>query len=281
MRRELGLDVDDTSQDERLTDLIEEVSADIVSYCQQPLIRQTVTERLVGYGRPTLMLCVTPVPVAGVTEVLLDDLEIESSEYYVSNPNAGFLYRSNLWENTRPTAVGIEPNAVNMEGSADFELTYIGGYILPGDDITASGIQVIASDSSFNYAAGTFPILVSGEYIQASSFVTAGNNGRFKVLSRSLTKLIVEGSLTDETGGIGATIASRNLPRVLESAAIHEIKYRYQSQRRDPSVTSEHLGDWSASYADPGQASSRLRGIDSGGMHETTAMRIARFVRVE
>lgn len=280
MRRELGLEADDTSQDERLTDLIEEVSADIISFCNQPLIRQTVTERLVGYGRPTLILHVTPVPVAGVTEVLFNDEVIEPEEYRITDPDAGFLYRSLLWDNTRPVKLMIEVDPVAMHGSADFELTYTGGYILPGDDITASGITAVASDSSFNYSDGTFPILVSGEYIRATGF-TGGNNGRFKVLSRTLTKLIVDGSLTDETGGMLATIASRTLPRDLESAAIHEIRYRYQTQRRDPSVSSERLGDWGASYSDPGQASSRLRGVDAAGLHETTAMRLIRWQRLE
>lgn len=271
MRRELGLTT--TAQDDRLTDLIEEVSADIIAFCQQPLIRQSVTERQVGYGRSVQMLSVTPVPRYGVTEVRLRGAVV-SGEYPVTNSEAGFVFNQDRWADTRQMDQWIEAEFASMPGNPDYEFDYSGGYILPGDDITASGTcQANSADNSFELTGDTFPILTSGETVRVEGFTESANNGRFTVLSRTPTKLVVAVTLVDEVGDV-VTIESRTLPRDLERLCVQEVKYRYMSQRRDPSVKSESLGDWSAQYEGALDISA------TGGLSAVVAYGLQKYVRV-
>lgn len=277
VRRELGLS--DTSQDERLTDLINEVSADVVAYVRQPLIRQTVIERQVGTGRTVQVLSLTPVPHGGVSAVRFDGVSV--SGWYVSDPDSGFLFYQNRWADTRQWNQWIERDPAVMPGNQDYEFEYTGGYILPGDDISPSGVTAAnAIDSSFELVGTdtTFPILVSGEYVRVTGFALPSNNGRFKVVRRELQKLYVEATLVDEQPSGVVNFVSRNLPFDIEGAAVMEIKARYLSQRRDPSIKSESIGDWSTSYGNTlgtGNAGS------TGGLNEATAGRLDKYMRLD
>lgn len=275
MRRELGIPPSNTSNDERLTDLIEEVSSAVVAFCQQPLIRQTVTERQVGFGRSVQMLSVTPVPRAAVTGVRFGDTTVSGCT--ITDEKAGFIYRRECFADTRPVRQWIERDPVSMPGSPDWEFDYSGGYVLPGDDIVASGTCVAnAADNSFELV-GTpdyFPILVSGEFITVVGFATTSNNGRFKVLGRTPTKLFVGSALTQEAPSGVTVVACRNLPPDLEGAVVVEVKARFRSQRRDPSIKAESLGDWSATYGGSAEGS-------YVGLCAAAAGMLDRYVRVE
>jgi hypothetical protein len=286
MREELGLTT--TAQDTRLNTLIEEVSADIVAYCQQPLIRQTVTERQVGLGRTVQVLSVTPVPHGGVTQARLRGCSI--SGYQVSDPEAGFLLRTggawwiNRWPDSRAYNQWIERDPAIMPGMQLLEFDYSGGYILPGDDIVCSGIASAASaTSTFTLDddaenSTTFPILVSGESVVVGGFTNSANNGKFTVLERTPYTLRVAGTLVDETpsGSSVVTFNSRNLPRDLERLCVTEVKGRYLSQYRDPTIKSESLGDWSASY---GSAAGDIQGY--GGLLPGVANGLDKYVRLD
>lgn len=279
MRRELGISPTDTSKDERLTDLIEEASADVVAFCRQPLIRQTVIERQAGNGRNVQVLSVTPIPQAGVIAVRLRGTTL-SGRFSVSNPDAGFIFYENRFDNTGLWDQWIERDPSIMAGFPDYEFEYSGGYILPGDDIVSEGTCTAnLADSSFELTGSdTFPIMVSGESIVVTGFDAASNNGRFTVIERTRTKLYVSTTLTQETPSGITTIACRNLPRDIESATILEAKTRFITQFRDPTLKSESLGDWSASYGAP---SSDKIGESLGGLNALTASRLDRYVRIE
>jgi hypothetical protein len=155
---------------------------------------------------------------------------------------------------------------------------------MPGDDVTTSGsLSVAAADASFNWAdtdteEERFPILVSGEYCVIAGFDNAENNGRFKVLSRTPSKLVVDAELVDETSPSGdVTLTCRTLPRDLESHALTELRARYLASTRDPSIVSESLGDWSATYSDPSAADQG----DFGGLTARVARGLHKYQRVE
>jgi hypothetical protein len=284
MHRELNLR--DDSKDARLTDLIEEVSADIVAYCHQPLIRQSVTERQVGRGRTVQMMSVTPVPRGGVRAVRFgfgSEPRATVSGYYVSNPDAGFIqfYSNDRFRDTRPYDRWIEVDPAIMPGDPAYEFDYTGGYILPGDDVTTSGGRCIANalDNSFELVGGvsTFPIVTSGETIIVSGYDHSENNGRFTVLDRTLSKLYVDSSLVTESGTNVISVQCRNLPRDIESAAVLEVKYRYLTQFRDPTIRSESLGDWSADYGTRGNTGDDI----AEGLLPQVARRLEKYIRLE
>lgn len=68
-----------------------------------------------------------------------------------------------------------------------------------------TGVSVVASDSSFNHAGWT-STPVAGEWIRVAGFATGANNGLFKVVSATATKVVVTGSLSDESAGESVTI---------------------------------------------------------------------------
>jgi hypothetical protein len=268
--------ITDNSNDQELSDLIEEVSSAVREYCNQPLIRQTVTERQVGQGRRYQMMTVTPVPFSGLLAVRLRDAPVSGCSVVDERP--GFIVkRRDLYENTKSYDVWIEVEEANRQGFLEYEFDYTGGYILPGDDIIAAASGTIAAtDDSFIITddSTTFPILVAGEYITVRGFVTPSNNGKFRVQSRTPDAILV-GGLTPESGA-SVSVLSRNLPRDLEGLVILEVKYRYFSRFRDPSVSAEKLDDWSANYVVPGN--SRIE--PTNGFLPTVAHGLERYLRV-
>ncbi len=55
--------------------------------------------------------------------------------------------------------------------------------------------------------------------------------------------------ITYEAGYILPENAGSNLPADIQRACIDLVKVRYAERSRDPSITSERLGDWQASYS--------------------------------
>jgi len=73
--------------------------------------------------------------------------------------------------------------------------------------ITAATISAASADNSFNDSGSGFAGFTAGEWIKASSFTTAGNNGCFKVVTATTAKLVVSGgTLTTESSGTARTI---------------------------------------------------------------------------
>lgn len=110
---------------------------------------------------------------------------------------------------------------INAEGEIGIELSY-GEYDplieagLFADSTWSSPVSVCtidtnvsaaASDNSFNHTSAWSSNPGQYEWIKVSGFTTAGNNGFFKVLSVTGTKIVVEGgTLVDEAAGDEVTI---------------------------------------------------------------------------
>lgn len=77
--------------------------------------------------------------------------------------------------------------------------------------VTDTDISAANSDSSFNSAGSGFPAFVVGQWIQVSGFATAANNGFFRVVSRTASKIVVNGTLTDEAATPSVTIDGQML----------------------------------------------------------------------
>lgn len=283
MRRELRMRDSDTSKDRIIMDLVDEVSADVITFLRQPLIRAAVTEKQFGYGRTVQMLTLTP--LLDVSEVRYRDVALNPSGYSIYNQDAGFLYRQDRWDDTQPVDQWIEANPVNMPGEPAWAFDYIGGYLLPGDDVISDRTSSVVASSGLFVLSGNdrFPLLVSGEYIRVTGFAVSANCGRFKVLRRTPTSLQVEATLEDATASGVVVYACRTLPFEIEAAAVNEIKLRYYRANRDPSLASEKIGDWAATYRDP--AGEFMRGVADpamyGGLEPTTGARLMRYQRMD
>src|SRR5690606_4848216 len=123
------------------------------------------------------------------------------SDCFVSQPNAGFIFKPGGFANTRPVETWIEPEFAIMPGQPRYDFYYSGGYLMPGDDVIAPSGEATVSDDGYFELTGDeeFPILVSGESIVVTGFTNDENNGRHTVLSRTASRLYVASTLVGET----------------------------------------------------------------------------------
>lgn len=258
VKAELGLTDTNESRDDVLSRMIEDASAAIVTFCDRQFARETVTEQLQGYDRTIITLDRTP--LMQVTEVRYKGVAVppasgfdQDSGWRMQDPNAGFLFRQDLFTSTQPMRTFIETEIVPQQGRQDWHIDYTGGYLMPGDNLVASGVMsASASDNSFNLPEDDdmyFPIIVPGEVIRTSGFTDAANNGKHTVVSRTPTKLVVESTLVDEPASGVHRLTCSTLPADLERRCLDTVKSWFLWVKRDTSITSERLGDWQASYA--------------------------------
>lgn len=139
----LGISAGDTSKDDVIDDLIKQASAFITRFTGREFARETVTEKIIGKGLPTLLLSRTP--IIAVNTVCFRDGFIDD-EVDVQDADAGVIFRqigfssSTLGNsdsfNYHPTAYGVE----------DWHVTYTGGYVLPnwdGGAIDSDGPEIL------------------------------------------------------------------------------------------------------------------------------------------
>src|SRR5574343_381083 len=124
------LEITNSTDDAFLNDLIDRMSGRIEDFCHRIFAKQTYQEKAAGFGDKILLL--THTPIISVSSVLCDSSPI--TDYEIYNANAGELYRSIGW--TWDTKVWWKassfPSSNNPE--QNFIVTYIAGYVLPGDD---------------------------------------------------------------------------------------------------------------------------------------------------
>ncbi len=247
---ELGLSLTDTSLDELLDALVDEASQAIESYCGRAFGRAVVTETMPGTGRTRLVL--TRTPVASVTSVVYNDSTISSSEYAVEDATAGFLYRDDGWYWTvSQDASDLVPRYVPSLPTNDYAITYTGGYLLPGDNLSLATLSIAASTDCVKDSASGFPLVVAGDRVTTAGWNTAANNRTMTVVSRTAAKVVVNSTvLVDEASTANPrTVTVRNLPADLERACVETVKAWYLGRTSDPRMTSKSVGDLSLSYS--------------------------------
>lgn len=119
---------DVSSKSYYLSRLISQASDFIYSYTGRKFAIETVEETFVGRGTPRLIL--TQTPVISITWVKYLDSEIGTTEYFIEDPNAGFLFRSVGWTNTSFNEGWIEPRKSRF-GDYDWTVKYQAGYVMP------------------------------------------------------------------------------------------------------------------------------------------------------
>lgn len=239
------LGVVSSTDDGILAGLIRSASAAAERFCSRPFARRIVQEKLAGYDSIYLMLGRTPViNVASVT-YRGDGL----TGYEIADRDAGLLFRENGWLWTAGFMSGITLERAPGSEFPDYTASYVAGYLLPGDDLTAALITAASSDASFNTTSSDFALLSSGDVFETSGFEQGANNGRFTVTSRTASKIAVaEGLVTEATSTGSKTIAVRTLPEDIEEAVLVTVRDWYSAKGRDSQIASKTIGDLSITY---------------------------------
>jgi hypothetical protein len=266
------------ADEELVQTIIDEVSDAFVEFTDRPWARRIVTEAQVGYGSTIQALGVRPI-VAGPTEVRYCGMPVPSGLYRVSDAAAGFIYNRQRWVDTRPKDLWVTVEPAIGGGAPDLEFDYTGGYLMPGDDVVASG-TASASGSAYNIVGDIWPLLVAGEFITVTGFAAPANNGRHRVVSRTDAQLVVAEALETESPTGVVSVLCRNLPRRLESLAVLEVKYRFMNRDVDPTLSQERLGDWEAKYGAGGQLGGS-KSSNSGGLLDDVIAGLAPYVQNE
>lgn len=226
------------------TDLIRQASGLAESFCERVFARSMYTDQLPSDGRTTLMVDTTPlVEVVGVAR---DGSEIPASEFKVLDPEAGFLFRDGGWQADTPLAFRFNVTRMPFRSRGAYEVEYVGGYLLPDDDIE----QIVTVDASSSSFLGTnFPLLVKGDRISVSGYADDANNGVFTVVDADDSSISVDASLVDETPNEDVLIEVRNLPYDVERAVIEMVRSWSVGNERDPSLEQESITNvWKGKY---------------------------------
>ena len=134
----LVLGIADTDSDALLSLYIDSASDMIATFLNRKLEKATYVERQRSDGHNRL--AVKQTPVESITSIFWDDSEISSDNYYLEDANAGLVFSSHGW----PYAGVRRPKSPSLTALAGLELpetiiTYVGGWVTPGQDETGSG----------------------------------------------------------------------------------------------------------------------------------------------
>jgi hypothetical protein len=100
--------------------------------------------------------------------------------------------------------------------------------------VTASTISAAASDNSFNDSGAGFGSLAAGDWVYASGFTATADNGFFKIVSKTDSKIVVSGgTLTDEASGSSRTIKQGD--RIVDGTTL--VTHNFERQYADLTTT--------------------------------------------
>lgn len=253
VKAEMRLTMVDAARDAWIEDKIEEASAAIAEELDRPLTRQRVRQRFDGSGRSVVALDLTPiVSLEAVTDERRGGVELLTSgetEIRIYDRDAGLIWNDRGWPETGPLTIWLTVDQLAQPGDAPWEATYLGGWLTRADDIMASGITASGSELLQEAGSGPMPLVAPGDQLVLRGW--ENNRGRYLVTGRTDLSITVDGTFTTEVGGANALVAVRNAPAGLERACIDAIRTWFDRQTQNVAVSSEHIGDWGATYIVP------------------------------
>lgn len=262
-----------SAADDALIDvLLDQYSSAIVSYCHRPFAREAYTETLPGYGDIRLQLQRTPV----VSVSAMTHYGNVVTGYSVDDADKGWLKITSLsgsgqaWERAAfPWSAqgygGLSAGGAFMDLGTPLDrqeedslsVSYVAGYILPSQNVTATTISAANADSSFNDSASGFPsLLKAGDVIEVSGFSAAANNVRWLVTGTpTASKIVVSGTVTTEAAGASVTVkfkppSSHRQFDDVEAACIAAVKSAFIGRGTDSSIVEKHAGPMGIRYSE-------------------------------
>lgn len=270
---------------------INAISQAVEQFLGRTLQQRTLTEQLAGHGGRHILLAVTP--TAAVDEVRIDGQVVTATEYRLSEPNIGELFRDSGWPWTAPRIRTIARDQLAGEERESIEVDYAGGFFLPPSAKTVQGITTGQPLLTFSASATTIARdagdwtaedFTSGDTIHVRG--TRLNDGTYTAVTVAalLLTLAAGDTLVDEdhtdpsTDADDAKIVNIEtfplLPIDIEQAVIEEVVSKFRNKGADRKVTAEKLLSASVTY-DRGGKSGNTSGLSS----ETEAV-LMRYQRV-
>lgn len=111
----MGIEVSDTTWDNRIKFLINGFSEFIEAYTGRGFSKGTFIQKLDSYGSGKIYLRTWP--ILSITSIKIDNVAVSAGDYLSYDDEGAILYRGGAWPN----------------GDQNLEIEYVGGYVLPKD----------------------------------------------------------------------------------------------------------------------------------------------------
>lgn len=144
------LGVTSTADDALMDELLVRASGAIETYVGYPLRKQTYLEQVPAYG--TLYLQLDRVPIQSVTVVKQGNAALASTEYQVTDPLAGELYRESGWSWTAGMRTEMVQHVVPGSESKIWEVEYVAGYPPSSSTTTEIGMPTVVTQAALEIA---------------------------------------------------------------------------------------------------------------------------------
>lgn len=272
VKTELG--ITDSARDALLEGYIDVASSAIERRCGRKFQRITVTAEA-HEGTGTKQLLVDRTPLVSITSIEEDGTALESDDYEIEDADAGIIRREDGWAASGRSCIGISLTPVPGTGERTFEVTYVGGFALPNDEVLAgvtasesSDVQTLESPaapvetgalvvttSAGEAGAADYVVTWKGEALCSGSIAAGELPGDVDLGEHSedlegFTLTVEEAEASEVSYAVVGTdtAVEVTLPPELEKACVETVKALYHAQARDPAVASESIGDYSVTY---------------------------------
>lgn len=121
------LGIIDECQDEKINMGIQYAGDFIRRFTGRVFAQETVIETIRGFG--THYLPLSRYPITNIASVMLRGEVI--TDYEISDPSAGLLFRKNGWEWSAASYNGISNDPIPHSESYEYSIQYTGGYCMP------------------------------------------------------------------------------------------------------------------------------------------------------
>ncbi len=123
-----------------ITDMVDQASAAIVSYCNRQFAQETVEETIPTTGSCNILL--TRTPIISISSITFNGVTVAATEYFINEPEAGMVFNPSGWGDTAQRSYGLSRTPVQNSRAYLLKATYTAGYIPPG----YSGSPAMPSD---------------------------------------------------------------------------------------------------------------------------------------
>lgn len=140
------LEIEDSSQDTAIEQLINAISNDIASKCNRTFRQSTQTEKITGSGNQIIALGMYP--IASVDSVTVNENLIDPSEYEILAECGELLRQDSIWPSAERCSQGYhfpvpEINQQPAPEKRNISVAYTGGYILPSQENIKSDPPIV------------------------------------------------------------------------------------------------------------------------------------------
>jgi hypothetical protein len=250
---ETALGITPGSEDALLERLIEAASSRIKRYCNRTFYYEVdIVELMAGYG--TTNLVVSRRPIKAIDQITFDGSLVSSDDYKSTTvarfANAGIIFNRGgwYWPVTKVRNIARDPSP----GSEDplYEVTYTGGWVTPEQGRTGSITAFTDAGGGQVTVTSALHRLSNGETVVITG--TTNYNGTFVVANVDTNTYEITDTWVadDATGTWTKNGFIRDLPYDLEQAAVELVASLRRGLGRDPSIKSEKLLSWAATYKD-------------------------------